>query len=95
MINFEKCRKCANAGHTFVCSQCGGRFNHFEPIKPQTNADHIRSMTDEELAHFHLLKCPYIAGDVYGDCKYGWHDREQSCEECMLDWLKQPYKEDT
>lgn len=51
-MNFEKCRKCANAGHTYVCSQCGGRFNHFEPIKPKTNADHIRAMTDEELAEF-------------------------------------------
>jgi 1,2-phenylacetyl-CoA epoxidase PaaB subunit len=59
----------------------------------KTNADHIRSMTDEELARFHLLECPRMA-EVYGECKYGWHDREQTCEECMLEWLKQPYKEE-
>ena len=32
------------------------------------------------------INCPY---DDYGmgDCKFGWHDREQTCEECQLEWL--------
>ena len=32
------------------------------------------------------IDCPY---DTYGmgDCKFGWHDKEQTCEECMLEWL--------
>ena len=64
----------------------------------KTNADHIRSMTDEELAVF--LECfevchycseherlenePLLRGDV---C-------DEDCENHMLDWLKQPYKEE-
>ena len=62
-----------------------------------TNADHIRSMTDEELAEF--LEC-------FGVCHYcSEHERlenepllrgercDDNCEKHMLDWLKQPYKE--
>ena len=32
------------------------------------------------------IDCPY---DNYkmGNCKFGWHDREQTCEECKLEWL--------
>ena len=31
--------------------------------------------------------CPY-ATSWSDECKYGWHEREQSCEECLLEWLK-------
>ena len=52
-----------------------------------TNADHIRSMTDEELAN--IIECPY--GNPYFDehlpCK-------GSCHDCLLIWLKQPAEED-
>ena len=63
---------------------------------PITNADHIRSMTDDELAVF--LEC-------FGVCHYcPEHERlenepllrgercDEDCEKHMLDWLKQPYK---
>lgn len=58
-----------------------------EEQKPKTNADHIRSMTDEELAEF--LRWD-ICSKVRGDNRMcnGW------CEECVTDWLKQPYKEE-
>ena len=50
-----------------------------------TNADHIRSMTDEELAS--EIMCPYsIEPDLCNSVK--------TCNECCLEWLKQPYKED-
>lgn len=59
-------------------------------VKPEnvrmTNADHIRSMTDEELADF--LDSVYCHGwskganDILDDDPY------------YQDWLKQPYKED-
>lgn len=50
-----------------------------------TNADHIRSMTDEELAH--EIMCPYhIEPDMCNSVK--------TCNECCLDWLKQPYEEE-
>lgn len=42
---------------------------------PMTNADRIRSMTDEELADFLVTKMP---GDI---CDW---------EDLMLEWLKQP-----
>ena len=53
--------------------------------KPQTNADRIRSMTDEELAKcLSRIQCPdnRFRGDY--DCSI-FHN----CGECWLDWLKQ------
>lgn len=78
-MNFEKCRSCASAGHAFSCARCDSGFSGFTPFKPKTNADHIRSMTDEELAEF-LFEMQDIEYDHKGQ---------------PLDWLKQPYKEDT
>ena len=62
-----------------------------------SNADRIRSMSDEELAVF--LEC-------FGVCHYcPEHERlenepllrgercDEDCEKHMLDWLKQPYEE--
>jgi hypothetical protein len=42
-----KCKVCANADNEY-CFACDNG-NQFKPI---TNADRIRSMTDEELAYF-------------------------------------------
>ena len=59
--------------------------------KPQTNADRIRSMTDEELTVFLELTVPrpWCASP----CRQGdiWNAK---CERCVLDWLKQEAKED-
>ena len=57
----------------------------------KTNADHIRSMTDEELARdiMRLNFCPPNI-DEYKEC-----GAKADCHQCWLDWLKQPYKEDT
>ena len=53
-----------------------------------TNAQHIRSMTDEELA-----TCLW---QYYCD---GWNDRndwdESFTKQVLRDWLRQPYKEAT
>lgn len=55
--------------------------------QPKTNAEYIRSMSDEELANLIaygkgcLLKAPH--------CMSG------NCHVCYLNWLKQPYKENT
>ena len=62
----------------------GGEYVEAKP----TRADHIRSMTDEELAAFVCSLC---------DCT---HDRCPGIDYCrkghkgLIDWLKQPYKED-
>lgn len=45
--------------------------------RKMTNADRIRSMTDEELAS--KIMCPYER--EYRDCK-------DDCYECCLKWLK-------
>lgn len=52
-------------------------------IKPLTNADRIRSMTDEELAEWLDKHDAYIAGCYSGKC--GGRD----CKHCWLDWLRE------
>jgi hypothetical protein len=55
----------------------------------KTNADHIRSMTDEELAEWFdngLCESRSVA-----ECR----TYKGGCAACALNWLKQPYKEDT
>ena len=65
-----------------ICADCtyfdnsGGEYRD----APKTNADHIRSMTDEELAEF-------LIGVYIQD----WWDHPND----IADWLKQPYKENT
>ena len=65
----------------YACLNCSwptfaGEPTNFKP-KPQTNADHIRGMTDEELAEW--VWSAECAGRAYGPRgKQAW-----------LDWLKQ------
>ena len=56
--------------------------------KPQTNADRIRSMTNEELADILCVSCAFCACHPLDNCP-------SSCQAGVLAWLKQPYKEDT
>lgn len=62
---------------------------------PQTNADRIRGMTDEELAtNFAGRCCPkkdefYDCGKLNGK-SFSWED----CRKCWLDWLKSPVEVD-
>ena len=66
-----------------------------KPKKPQTNADRIRAMRDEDLAalisrsSIHDL-CDIVCG---GDCNAVAtfnKTSEQRCAEIVLDWLQQP-----
>lgn len=59
---------------------------------PKTNADRIRSMTDEELAEF-LLKVnkAYAEPCMTGQSDCVWEDyptRDKGCKDCFLEWLK-------
>lgn len=59
-------------------------------VKPKTNADHIRSMTDEELAKIlstACLGCPVVGCKLHNYASYG-------CEKAFENWLKQPYEEE-
>ena len=65
-------------------SECE-QFNEEMVSRPRTNADTIRSMSDEELAV--EIMCPYhIEPDM---C-----NRTGTCVECCLEWLQQPAEED-
>lgn len=66
---------------------------------PQTNADHIRSMTDEELAKWldeDLACCCYCSEDerLENEPLLRGEKCDEQCRKHLLDWLKQPYKED-
>ena len=73
-----------------LCTDCqsyddsGGEYRE----APISNADHIRSMTDEELAEFWVE--PVCGIRTEEECKKNFR---MECAACFLDWLKQPYKE--
>ena len=62
----------------------------YEPPQPQTNADRIRAMTDEELAeflnHVNTAYCSFVMGK--SPCKF----ESTECP-CWLSWLKAPVEE--
>lgn len=52
MLRCEKCKHRDVSAKKYPCSECDFNVNDlFEPMH-QTNADRIRSMSDEELAEF-------------------------------------------
>ena len=71
-------RPCFDDGKCHYKGECGHK-------APLTNADRIRSMTDEELVNvvpcplgFSMFRCPM----------------ERQCGPCKREWLKQPVVED-
>ena len=54
--------------------------------KPQTNADHIRSMTDEELAELMLDGCRGSKCNDQSQNEWG----SVNCFQCRVTWLQQP-----
>ena len=60
------------------------------PDRKQSNADRIRSMTDEELAV--MIALPYLASppwcSEHRTCPY-ISDDPTPCDKCALDWLKE------
>lgn len=60
-----------------------------------TNGDKIRSMTDEELAHFILIHtdCVLLSScPAYNNCAE--YKGRKACYETILDWIKQECKND-
>lgn len=72
------CRGCEDYDAPDGCKSHGGC------ARPQTNADRIRAMTDEELARF-------ITGEDFCEllCNNSPSFCDGDCEKRMLDWLKQ------
>lgn len=64
-------------------------------MKPQTNADRIRKLSDEELAAF-LYRFVDIDDEVHfcenrRECQENVENiRQESCVECLVRWLKKP-----
>lgn len=92
-VEMEKCKKCGSEniayrveGSGYSCSDCG-----YED-KPQTNADRIRSMSDEELYNF-IEKVKMCGGLVRTE------ETSSECRGCcdgfccnVLQWLKSEVK---
>lgn len=89
-------KDCVSCVHEYLsstsdtCRECGIAMLNYEEAKPKsiTNADRIRSMTDEELAELMEDKgdCPPIECPHDGE---GAKVTRLDCKACWLDWLKQ------
>ena len=86
MVNWKetKCGKCKIQRKRPVCNSCFG-YDKFIPIAI-TNADRIRSMSDEELAEF----IEQISADSMDTISFGTKDYEEIWEhkETALKWLQ-------
>ena len=74
---------------TYRGSRCASLRDKFGLGDPKTNADHIRSMTDEELEEG--IRAISLGSDPWCDhhCEMRGDD---NCNICLANWLKQPYK---
>ena len=82
----------------FYCPRCGG---FFKKVKPMTNADRIRSMSDKELAEFIDDIATYVATGKYctgflhvSGFPYTCFDTKKCCEKHVVEWLKKPAEDD-
>ena len=63
--------------------------------KPMTNADRIRSMTDEELVNLHYSGSAHCIASGPTVCdRHDFIGNLTPCEQCYLKWLQQPAEED-
>lgn len=79
------CNVCINGKlppYSATCTECGLSRKNFKTI---SNADRVRSMTDEELLAFlnerNACLRPYLRTET--ECR-----KYDKCEKCWLDWLK-------
>lgn len=68
----------------FECPVCGHKTN-----MPQTNADKIRAMSDEELENF-INNFDICDNRTLDECTMSYCG---VCSVCVLDWLHQPSEE--
>lgn len=88
-ITYDNCKdcesRCAHAGknRSFVCIK--GVSCKVKKEKPQTNADRIREMSDEELATWLGVNLDCMVCPVGISCMEG-----NRCDQMLLEWLKRP-----
>ena len=76
------------------CVVSGGGCIEPEEENPVTNADHIRSMTDEELAKFILMGLgQYVSCFAEGMFPHHPCPAHNNCLQCGVEWLGQPFNE--
>lgn len=75
----SKCETCARKKYGYLCDGCIHDPDNKDLYEPMTNADSIRSMSDEELAEF-LHQVGY--------------DHRWGMKEYAIEWLQQPTEED-
>ena len=73
-----------------ACSYCTFTQESTCSHNRQTNAERIRSMTDEELAKLLLDGCRGSECNDQPQNEFG----SVNCFECRMKWLQQPYEED-
>ena len=65
-------------------------------LYPETNADRIRAMSDEELSEFiSRIEIGDFGPQVYGKTFCDMCKGQYECDDCRLWWLQQPAEEDT
>lgn len=95
-MNGSGCKNCpVNPCETmnYRGSTCAAQRAKFGLGDPQTNADRIRAMSDEEIAKIFTSAVadgcpPKIDWDCAKD-EYGW----DACDACWCKWLQQPAEE--
>lgn len=90
MVSCKSCKKKDKREYADDCFACdrGDQWEakrHRSPNKPKTNADRIRSMTDEELLNW-INGIPSACMDFDNESRCTLFD---TCRECWLEWLKQ------
>jgi hypothetical protein len=82
---------CHNCERLFVCHQASPEEIVCSSFKARTitNADRIRSMSDEELANLWWERVDCGECPVYRKCKQA----SQDCKRLALDWLREEAKD--
>ena len=93
MLRWEKCKHMEVSGEKYPCSECDSIVNDLFESKKQTNADRIRSMSDEKLAE--LLDSVDNGGIRALDVDYPCDECTQKtkCEDCFKEWLQSEVEE--
>ena len=88
MLRCEKCQHRDVSAKKYPCSECDFNVNDLFEQKKQTNADRIRSFSDEELAM--NMMCPNENGLGEIEC-----DKSDNCNcyACILKWLQSEVEE--
>ena len=98
MLRCEKCRHRDVSADKYPCSECDFNVNDlFEP-KKQTNADRIRSFSDEELAELITSGelcaiCPVCQYYGTNDCYMENEGKHKNCDEGIMQWLQSEVEE--